>query len=484
MIRTSTARRRDVATLAAGALAALLTLTACGSQVAGSGSGDLPLLRIGAGAYAGDVRAAVAGATGSGPDRYPLSGSLPTGPATATVVRFGTAEVPQPDVEALASALGLGGTPVRHAHGWELATSDGVLRVRDGGTAWSFARGPAQCPAYSVDVDADGGVNGVGCAVASPPGSTPSATTPVPDDAAARAAADPVLAAVGLDAASARVLPAVSGYGVRTVVLAPAVDGRPTSGARTLVDVDRLGVLGALGVIATPTPGDAYPIITAAAALDLLRSMPQPELAIACAIGQKCPGIGPRVVTGARLGLTMAYDGSGPILVPAWLFTIQGSDDPTPVIAVERAYLADPEPGAGATASAVPPAPGASDGGSGSSPGSSGAPDSPVPVPPGDSSGLTPGGTSPTLIPVESVALGKDGRTLVLGATGGVCDTYLGRAIETPTTITVSITTGPPQPDRVCAAVVKEFSVTVVLAAPWDDRSVVDAVSGRTIPVG
>jgi hypothetical protein len=36
----------------------------------------------------------------------------------------------------------------------------------------------------------------------------------------------------------------------------------------------------------------------------------------------------------------------------------------------------------------------------------------------------------------------------------------------------------------VCAAVVKEFSVTVVLAAPWDDRSVVDAVSGRTIPVG
>jgi len=481
MSRTITARRRRTAALAAGAVATVLALSACGNQVAGSGSGDLPLLRIGTGAYAADTQAR-AGATGAGSDSYPLSGTLPTGPATSTVLRFGTDRVPGADVQALASTLGLSGSPVRHAHGWELATKDGVLRVRDGGTAWSFARGPAQCPAYSVDVDQAGGVNGVGCAVASAPGSTPAPATPVPTETATRAAAAPVLAAVGLDAAAATVLPATSGYGVRTAVLDPVLDGRPTAGVRTLVDVDHLGVLGALGVLSTPTAGDAYPIITAAAALDLLRSMPQPEIAIACAIGQKCPGVGPKVVTGARLGLTMAYDGTAPVLVPAWLFSIQGSDDPTPVIAVDPKYLADPEPVGGDGGSAVPPDPGTSAGGSGSSPGSSGSPDSPVPVPPGDASGLAPG-TTPTMIPVESVALGKDGRTLVLGATGGICDTYLGNAVETGTTITVSITTGPPQPDRVCAAVAKEFTVTVVLASPWDKRSVVDAVTGRTIPV-
>ena len=482
MSRTSTARRRDLAALSAGALATLLTLTACGSQVAGSGTGGPPVLRIGTGTYAGDVRAAAGGATGPGADGFPLSGTLPTGPATSTVARFGTTEVPAADVSALARTLGLAGSPVRHAHGWELATKDGVLRVRDGGTAWSFARGSAQCPAYSVDVDQAGGVNGVGCAVASGPGATPAPATPVPTDAATRAAADPVLAAVGLDATAARVLPAVSGYGVRTVTIDPVVDGRPTVGARTLVDVDHLGVLGALGVLSTPTVGDEYPIITAAAALDLLRSMPQPEIAIACAIGQKCPGIGPKVVTGARLGLTMAYDGSAPVLVPAWLFSIRGSDDPTPVIAVDPTYLADPEPVGGAGGTAVPPAPGTGGSGSGSSPGSSGAPDSPVPVPPGDSAGLPP--ATPTTIPVDSVALGKDGRTLVLGAVGGVCDTYLGQAVETATTITVSIAAGPPQPDRVCAAMAKEFTVTVVLAAPWGQRTVVDAVTGRTLPVG
>ena len=482
MSQTSTARRRDLVALAAGALATVLTLTACGSEVAGSGSGDLPLLRIGTGAYAGDARGAAAGATGPGADNYPLSGALPTGPATSTVARFGTAQVPASDVSSLATALGLDGTPVRHAHGWELTTRDGVLQVRDGGTAWSFARGSGQCPAYSVDVDQAGGVNGVGCAVTSGPGSTPAPATPVPSDAATRAAADPVLAAVGLDTSLATVLPAVSGYGVRTLALDPVVDGRPTAGARTIVDVDHLGVLGAMGVLATPTVGDAYPIITAAAALDLLRSMPQPEIAIACAIGQKCPGVGPKVVTGARLGLTMAYDGSSPVLVPAWLFSIKGSDDPTPVIAVDPRYLADPESLGSGGGSAVPPVPGSSGGGSGSSPGSSGAPDSPVPVPPGDSSGVVPG--TPSLIPVENVALGKDGRTLVLGATGGVCDTYLGRAVESSTSITVSIVAGPPQPDRVCAAVAREFTVTVVLAAPWGDRTVVDAVTGRTLPVG
>ena len=141
------------------------------------------------------------------------------------------------------------------------------------------------------------------------------------------------------------------------------VDGLPTWGLRTLVDVDRLGVLGALGVPSRPAAGDAYPIITAAAALDLLRAMPRAEPAIACAVGSSCPGTAPQVVTGARLGLTMAYDDGSPVLVPAWLFSLEGTDDPVAVVAVERRYLADPAP---------PDGSGSSGAGSGSSTGSSG----------------------------------------------------------------------------------------------------------------
>jgi hypothetical protein len=85
---------------------------------------------------------------------------------------------------------------------------------------------------------------------------------------------------------------------------------------------------------------------------------------------------------------------------------------------------------------------------------------------------------------VQSVSLGKDGSTLVLGGVGGVCDDYSGAAVETPSTVTVGIVATPQSPGRVCAAMAREFTVTVALAAPWGGRSIIDSVSGKTLRLG
>jgi len=466
---------------AAAAVAVALTLVACGTEVAGSsgGSGSLPVLRIGTGQY-GAIDAVAPRGSGSGassgatsPDPYPLRGTLPGGPPTAAVYRFGTTAVTRSDAAALASALGVTGTPVRHPHGWEIATTAGEVRVRDGGSAWSFSRGASGCPSYVVDIDnADGATSANGCAVAPTMTVPPGASAP-PSDTTALSAARPALRAAGLDPASARVLPASAGYPLRTVVLDPVVAGLATSGVRTVVDVDRAGVLGATGVLATPTAGESYPIVSAAAALDRLRAMPRPEIAIACVQGAVCPGVGPRPVTGATLGLSQAYDAGTAILVPAWLFTVTGSPDPIAVVAVERRYLGDPSPGpiGSAPGASSAPDPGASGAGSGSVPGSSGGPATPVPVsePP-----------SP-ILPVLSVTLGSDASTLVLRGVGGVCDDYSGAAAETSSTITLSIVATPQSPVRVCAAMARELTVTVALAAPWSNRTLVDAATGKTL---
>ena len=65
-----------------------------------------------------------------------------------------------------------------------------------------------------------------------------------------------------------------------------------------------------------------------------------------------CPTPKPTPVTGASLGLQLTYDGSGAgaeVLVPSWLFSIEGSTSPSAVIAIDPAYLAGPDdsPGAG-----------------------------------------------------------------------------------------------------------------------------------------
>jgi hypothetical protein len=88
------------------------------------------------------------------------------------------------------------------------------------------------------------------------------------------------------------------------------------------------------------------------------------------------------------------------------------------------------------------------------------------------------------VLSVQSVTLGTDGSTLVLGGVGGVCDDYSGTAEETSTTVTVSIVATPKTPGGVCPALAKEFTVAVTLTAPWDNRAIIDAASGKQLTLG
>ncbi len=453
---------------AAGLLPALLggalLLSACGNVVPGSGSGgDLPVLAIGSRPSA---------AAGSGPaapdDPYPLVGTLPSGPTQAPVLRYGTAAVPAGEVTRLAAALGLSGSVARHAHGVVVAASAGELRVRDGGS-WSYTRTDDLCPGQRVDVDADDPMSvAVGCAVGP---DTPGATATAPTDP--RATAAPVLAAAGAGEQPAR----VDAYGdAAAVSVDPVVGGARTSGITTSVVVDARGVRSAYGVLGQPTEGPAYPLISATDALAALRMQPRPELAIACPVGARCPGVGPQRITGAELGLTSAWDGAEEVLVPAWFFAVDGSTLPVTIVAVADRYLADPAPSGGSG--------GATSGGSSGSAVPPGEPASPVPAPTASDLPLPvpPGGT-PVSYRVTSYTPSADGTSLVLRTEGGVCTDYAGSVAETTGSVTVTITGTPNKPsDVACPAIAKVVEVTVALHAPLDGRTVVDARAGEPVP--
>ena len=467
------------------ALVAGLALSGCGTKVAGGSgagaSGDLPVLHVGQRLGAPDT-------VGSGRDTdpYPLVGTLPSGPSSAPVYRYADARTDESVAAALAAAFHVSGTPERHAHGWVVTAKDATVAVTDGDATWSYSVALNGCLGMPVDVDnAPGTSSAVGCATeAVPPSSAPapnasggsggSAAPADLSDARALALASPEIAALGLDAAAAHVQPGAGP--VRWVTWDPSVGGVSTSGTGTTLVVDATGVVSGQGVRAEPTEGPAYPIISASAALDWLRAMPQPEIAIACAIGQTCPGVGPKKVTGATLGLTTAYDGSSRVLVPAWLFRIEGTDQPVPVVAVESAYLADP-----ATAGGASSEPGSSGGSAGGDPGTSF-----TPIPPGtpQPEPISGSGAGHSLT-VLSVTLGKDGRTLVLHSQGGVCEDVAATVDETPAEVRVSLTaTWNKGANVACPAIAKDISVPVTLTAPWNDRTIIDASTGENVPVG
>jgi hypothetical protein len=192
---------------------------------------------------------------------------------------------------------------------------------------------------------------------------------PVTSDAVARAAAAPVLSAVGLSGAAVSV-----SYG--QVSVDPVVDGLRTVGYATTVSVAHDGSLVAgFGWLPSARAWMSYPLITAAAALGQLPPRPEPMLACRIVPGQPagCPTFPPPTVTHVGLGLTLTADDSGPVLVPAWLFTIGNDPEPTAVIAVQARFLGPPlavtsrtgiAPGPPALPGTVPPAAGSSTAGS------------------------------------------------------------------------------------------------------------------------
>lgn len=369
----------------AGVAVAALLAAGCGSKIAGQGAPP-PVLHLAAGsANTTADTAAVPGVaegkggggstTGSG---YVLQASLPAEPTSAPVYR--PSKPDQAAVQRLATALGVT-DPVVAANGGY--TAGPRLRV-DANGMWSY--GPS-CPdaasdcsvGYAVDqssvaIGASGSASGYdpGTVDASaapgpptkptavPPDEPPVAPSPYPvtDDATARRAAAPVLDALDLPSGTTTV-----SYGY--VSADPVIDGLRVAGATTGISVAVEGTISyAFGYLLPTTRGATYPLITAKEAFDQLP--PRAVPAIACAVRPgtpvPCPTFPPPVVTKVELGLSLAADDKGPLLVPAWLFTIKDDTEPTPVIAVEAKYIGTPpEPsivtGSAEAGSAVPPVP-------------------------------------------------------------------------------------------------------------------------------
>ncbi len=126
-------------TTALALVTAGLLLAGCASKGSpAASSGTPPKLLIGTGS-SGDAAAPMMAAGAVAPQNgaalapqpgrmgifggFVLTGTLPTTPTHAPIYVWQAGEAAQADVVRLATALGLTGTPTRHAHGWELTTS-------------------------------------------------------------------------------------------------------------------------------------------------------------------------------------------------------------------------------------------------------------------------------------------------------------------------------------------------------------------------
>lgn len=337
---------------AAGGLVALALAAAGCASATTARNHAAPKLHIGHGTAAALIAPAMGGVSAG---QYVLAGDLPTQPTHARVWRWPAGQaVGRGDVARLAAALGITGTPQRHAHGWVVTGPAGEVHVRDGGSeSWTYARADLEnCPPYMIDVDSNQNV-GSGCAMAMPtvavapasPGSTVSAPppppppSPGPDDAATVAAAHDLLAGLGISG-SQHVLP--GGPGVSTLSVSPTLASLPTEGLEISVDVDARGIRSGTGFLAFPKASDDYPLRTAKSAFDDLAKLPRPMIAQYCPAGPapaSCPPPKPMQVTGATLGLALRMDDSSPVLVPAWFFAVAGSSQPIAIVAVDPGYI-------------------------------------------------------------------------------------------------------------------------------------------------
>jgi hypothetical protein len=188
----------------------------------------------------------------------------------------------------------------------------------------------------------------------------------LPSRAEAERIARDLAARAGLDLDGARVRVA-DAWATRTVTIAPAVGGSPTSGFAWTISVGAKGVVQhASGQLATPEPADTYPLIGVREGFERLqRAVPLRSLTGAeapaveldpCPAGARIPctdrPLPERVatVTGVRLGLQLAPAvprGDRPAVVgyllPAYLFDLEGGwTDVRAVVAVPDRYLARP----------------------------------------------------------------------------------------------------------------------------------------------
>lgn len=389
---------------------------------------------------------------------YRASGELPDGPDTAAVHRA-TGTVTAAEVARLAKALGLQGTPRTEGTAWKVG-SDGdgsgpVLRViKQAPGTWTFARygsgGPDACESATV------------CSKDTAPG----AGSPV-SEKAAKAAAVPVLKAVGQDDAALDARQVMGS--VRVVNADPVVGGLPTYGWSTGIQVGAGGeIVGGTGQVKGLEKGDTYPVISADEALKQLNAesrrnakpsvggcaTPVPLEAdpaspkTGCASRSGAPVTTTVTVEKAVLGLAARYVDGEQALVPSWLFSVRsdGSGPGSTVtrIAVDPEYLAKEST-------------------------------QPSPEPTKDP-GTDPGNGR------QILSYSADGRTLEVTFWGGVCSTYTAHATESGSAVRVTVTESQPKPGKVCIMIAKELTRKVTLDAPLDGRKVLDAASGSAVP--
>ncbi|MEU2114386.1 hypothetical protein ABZ567_01735 [Streptomyces sp. NPDC016459] len=482
-------RRRNV--LATSVAAGVLLAGGGGVYLAtsASGGGDGPATRAAAAAgppptlrLEGDGGGSTRGGPGIAPGEpdpgggpngtvYTAKGPLPQGPSSAAVHRP-EGLVTSAEVTRLAEALGVSGSPALVGEVWTIRPEkDGsgprldVTRKAPGNWTYSwYDGGPA----------GDTCLKGKACP---PPGETKPSPGGTPlSEAAAKAAAAPVLKALGQDDAKVTATGVMNGS-VRVVNADPVVGGLPTYGWSTGLHIARDGrAVAGSGTLKEPVEGAVYPVIGAAKALAALnedskasgpigvgRCPTAPPAAPVPPVGREdtgtpapgraeptCRTVADRAapdqvpVTGAVLGLAAQDVAGGRMLVPSWLFTADPVDG-APYTVVRTAVAPEHvEPSA-------KPAPTSEE------------------------------GTAPARR-VESFRTDAAGRQLTVDFWGGVCSTYTVTAEETAERVSVRITEKPIDPGRMCIMVAKEIVRTVTLQGPLGGRPVVDAASGEAVP--
>lgn len=215
--------------------------------------------------------------------------------------------------------------------------------------------------------------------------------------------------------------------------------------------------------------GPAYPLVAAREAYDALRRTPLPMPLVACPEPLP-PGAdpvtcgGPITVTGARFGWSVQQTVDATILVPAWLFDLEGSPQPLVQLAVDPEFLRQAPVDGGGSAGSPTSVPGSS--------GTAVPPEAPSAAPPpADGSRFT------------SVVRSADDRSLEVRFYGGVpeCYSYAVRAEETDREVRLSVVEDRTAGDKPCIDLAVEIRKTVRLAERLGLRLVVDAETGAAV---
>ncbi|MCU1601702.1 MAG: Large rane protein [Frankiales bacterium] len=345
------------------------------------------------------------------------------------------------------------GAPKDSAIGSDGATTCGVASPPDAGTAPGAVSGSGSSGSGTVVAPpATGSVQPA--PDAPPPVTSPAASTPPPDVPAStvREGSREVFAALGLDADDATVH--TGPYGGDAVIETAKLDGRTVSGLTNGVTVGQDGkVNGGSGFLGTPAADDSYPVISAQDAYDELPALAHPDICQLPPDGSSgCVEPAKTHITGAELGLSLQYttDG-GAVLVPSWLFATQHGF--VSAVAIEKQYR--------------------------------GGGDKPVDPPATNGTDVAPASAAREQVAVQAARAGATSKALVVTYEDGGCghQNLTAQAKEDDKTVYVDLEADPQAQGVACTTDSRPKDVTLDLQAPLGDRTVIDASTGKAVPL-